>query len=221
MNNRKRIGLVLGICICMMLCGCSSFDASAYVKAVLDSSYKNQTEEYIELTGIKKEDAQKIFQNNLSITMEAFKSEKLSTELENEYRNLFERIIKQVKYSVGEGKKEKDGSYKIVVSIEPITLFDDTYDTFQKEAEEYAKRITDSVMNGESMPTEEEIQEQVYKLYYDILKAELDRGVKYGAKENIVLHIAKTEEGIYEIQKEDLQNLDGKLISRKRLTEED
>lgn len=194
---------------------------SEYVKAVLDSSYKNQTEMYKELTGITEADARKIFQNNLDVTMQAFKSEKLSTELERQYRELFGQILKQVKYSVGEAQKEKNGNYQIIVTIEPITLFDDTYYSFQAEAEVYAKNITDAVMNGEPMPSDEEIQEQVYQLYYNILKNAVDSGVKYGQAEDIKLHIEKKDGKTYEIRKEDLQKLDGKLISRKLLLEDE
>lgn len=221
MKSRKQMAVVISFCICVLLCSCSSFDASGYVKAVLDSSYKNQTETYIELTGITEEDAQKIFQNNLDVTMQAFKSEKLSAELEMQYRELFGQILKQVKYSVGEAQKEKDGSYKTIVTIEPITLFDDTYHSFQAEAEVYAKSITDAVMNGEPMPSDEEIQEQVYQLYYDILKNAMDSGVEYGTAEKLELHIEKKDRKTYEIRKEDLQTLDGKLISRKLLLEEE
>lgn len=205
---------------CILLGGCSRFDASVYTQAVLDMSYKNQTERYIEMTETTKQDAERIFQNNLDATMEAFKSEKLSEELEAQYRDLFENIIRQVKYTVGEAQKEKDGSYKIKVAVEPVTLFDDTYETFQTRAEEYARGVTDAVMNGAVMPTEEEIQEQVYKLYYEILQTELENGMKYGKSETVELHIEKTEEGAYRIRKEDLKNLDGKLISRKMLERE-
>lgn len=207
------------ISVCMLAGGCSRFDASMYTQAVLDASYKNQTEMYVELTDIAKQEADTIFQTNLDATMEAFKSEKLSPELEAQYRELFSTIIKQVKYTVGEGQKKDNGGYEVEVSVEPITLFDDTYQTFQVRAEEYAKEITDSVMNGAALPADEEIQEHVYQLYYEILKTELDAGVRYGEVEQVLLYIEKTEDGQYRINKENLRELDGKMISRKVMTD--
>ena len=41
------------------------FDAGEYVQAVLDVSYKNETEQYVEITGVSKEEAEQIFENNL------------------------------------------------------------------------------------------------------------------------------------------------------------
>lgn len=106
MRNRRLVAALL-MSVCMMLGGCSRFDASVYTQAVLDAAYKNQTESYIELTETTKEEAETFFQNSLNATMEVFKSEKLSTELEGNYRSLFEAVMKQVKYTVGESKKKR------------------------------------------------------------------------------------------------------------------
>lgn len=220
MRNKKfRTAVILAV-VCMISGGCSRFDAGIYAQAVLDASYKNQTEDYMELTETTKEEAEKFFQNSLDVTMEEFKSEKLSTGLEGDYRSLFEMVMKQVKYTVGESQKAEDGSYTVEVSVEPVTLFDDTYQTFQQKAEEYAAGITEQVMNGAEMPTDEEIKEQVYKLYYEILKTELDAGVKYDKPQKLTLHIARTEEGNYEINSDDLQALEEKLISRNVISQE-
>ncbi|WP_251391749.1 hypothetical protein [Mediterraneibacter agrestimuris] len=219
MRNKKLRAAVIMAMVCMMFGGCSRFDAGVYTQAVLDASYKNQTESYIELTETTKEDAEAFFQKRLNATMEEFKSEKLSEELEGDYKSLFEQVMKQVKYTVGESKKEEDDSYTVNVSVEPVTLFDDTYQSFQKKAEEYAESVTERVMNGDEMPTDEEIQEEVYKLYYEILKEEMDAGMKYGAARELTLHIMRTEDGNYEINSEDLQVLEENLISRKVMAE--
>lgn len=218
--KKNRIGtVVLLLGVMMILGGCTRFDAAAYTQAVLDVSYKNQTESYIELTEASAEDAEAVFQKNLDATMEAFKSMKLSDELEKNYRSLFETIIKQVKYTVGEAAETEDGNYTVDVTVEPITLFDDTYEEFQTKAEEYAAGITNAVMNGGEMPSEEEMQASVYQIYYEILKAGIDSGVKYGEPETIKIHINKTEDGTYETEEEDIRALDEKLISQKKLTQ--
>lgn len=216
-NRIGAVGLLLAVII--MLGGCTRFDAAAYTQAVLDVSYKNQTESYIELTEASAEDAEAVFQKNLDATMEAFKSMKLSDELEKNYRNLFENIVKQVKYTVGEAAETEEGNYTVDVTVEPITLFDDTYEEFQKRAEEYAAGITNAVMNGEAMPSDEEMQASVYQIYYEILKAGLDSGVKYGEPETVTMHINKTEDKTYEVAEEDIRALDEKLISQKKLTQ--
>ena len=66
----------------VLLSGCTAFDACAYMQAILDVSYKNETEDYMELTGATEEEAKEIFQNNLDATMHEFNTAELSEELE-------------------------------------------------------------------------------------------------------------------------------------------
>ena len=53
------------------------FAAGEYVQAVLDTSYKNETDQYVEITGIPKEEAEKIFENNLYATMAGFEDSEM------------------------------------------------------------------------------------------------------------------------------------------------
>lgn len=218
--KKKRIasvGILLGVTL--LFSGCARFDAAAYIQAVLDVSYKNQTESYIELTESSEEDAEAIFQNNLDATMEEFKTMQLPEKLENNYKTLFENIIKQVKYTVGEAVENEEGNYKVTVTVEPVTLFDDTYEEFQTRAQKYATDITNAVMNGEEIPSDEEMQNSVYQIYYEVLKEGVDAGIKYGKPEDLVMHVNKNGKDTYEIPAEDICNLDERLISRKKLVQ--
>lgn len=210
---------VLMAVMSVLLGGCTKFDACAYMQALLDVSYRNETEGYMELTGAAQEDANEIFQNNLDATMHEFHTAELSEELEESYRSLFEKTVKQVKYTVGEAVEEEDG-YTIDISVEPILLFDKTYEVFQKKAEEYAAEISNQVMKGEEMPSDEEIQDHIYQTYYEVLTEELEDGLTYGEAESITVHICKTEDGVYEIPDEDLRALDQAMISREKLEKE-
>jgi hypothetical protein len=208
--------LLLGVALCV--CSCiRMIDPVAYTQAVLDVTYKNETEQYIELTGATEEDAKQVFESNLELTSKIYKNAKLPEELENNYNQLFKDIILRVRYTVGEATKNEDGNYVVDVSVEPMTLFDDTYETFREKSAEYAVNLSNSVMEGTPVPTEEEMQQAVYQLYYDILKAELDAGLKYGKPETVQVHVNKTEEGTYEIPAEDIRMLDSKLVSQEKL----
>ena len=50
------------------------FDAGEYVQAVLDVSYKNKTDKYVEITGVSEKEAEKIFEDNLDATMKGFET---------------------------------------------------------------------------------------------------------------------------------------------------
>ena len=196
------------------------FDPEAYVKAVLDVSYKKETEAYEEIVGVSREEAEAVFEKNLDATMEEFESSPMPEELKPDYRELFGEIAARVNYTVGEAQKEDDGSYTVPVKVKPFMLFADTYDAFQQRAEEYAGQVTDSVMQGGEMPSDEEMQSQVYQIYYDVLSEALDAGLLYGEAQETVLHVRKNEDGEYEIDAEDMKTLDGLLIEDQGGTEE-
>lgn len=166
----------------------------------------------MEITGIPKEEAEKIFDENLDITMEGFERSDMPEDMLPQYRELFGEIARKVSYTTGEPERQEDGTYIVPVTVKCITLFTDTYGTFQKRAQEYAGEVTDSVTNGAQMPTEEEMQKRVYQIYYDVLKERVDSGMLYGAAR--IVDVRVTKEGIrsFTINEEDMDRLDSMLI---------
>lgn len=217
--KKKQMAAVLVAAVMLvLLIGCvGKFDAGGYTQSILDVTYKNLTEQYIEITGSTKDAANQIFTKNLDITMEEFESLNLPDDLENKYRQLFEDLIKNVRYMVGEAKEDDNGNFTVDVTIEPLTIFDDTYESFQNQAKEYATQVSNDVMNGAEMPSDEDMQNHIYELYYNILNGELEKGVKYGEAEVVTVHVNKGKGDIYEIPGEDMTVLDDKMLSRKVL----
>lgn len=220
MSGKRRRNIIIAAAVIILAAAAAAgiclylnrFDPEAYVQAVLDVAYKKETEEYEEITGASKQEAEAVFEENLDATMEEFESSPMPEELRPQYRELFGEIAMQVSYTVGEAHREDDGSYAVPVTVKPLTLFSDTYDTFQQKAKEYADQVTDSVMQGEAMPSDDEMQSEVYQIYYDVLREGVDSGLLYGEARNVTLHIAKNADGEYEINAEDMKALDSLLI---------
>lgn len=218
-KNVKRIVCLFGILSTVLLIGCTRFDASSYVQAMLDASYKGKTEQYIEVTGKSDKEAEAIFREKIDATMAEFTTEKLSDELEVKYETLFGNLMRQMYYKVGEAQKEENGSYAVTVTAKPILLFDETYEEFQKRAEIYAKEVTDQVSKGGGMPTEETMRREVYRIYYEVLDERMKTGVSYGKAKDIQVHLVRRQDGTYEFASQDLEALDALLISQEKLTE--
>ena len=220
MTKKKKTILITAISAAVLaVCGCigiyrhvSRFDASDYVRAVLDASYKNETDLYVEITGIPEEEAAGIFDENLDLTMEGFERSDMPEEMLSRYRELFGEIAKMVSYTAGEPDRQEDGTYIVPVTVKSITLFTDTYGTFQSRAQEYAEEVTDRVTAGAQMPTEEEMQKQVYEIYYEVLKERVDSGMLYGAARDIGVRVTKEGARNFSINEEDMEKLDSLLI---------
>lgn len=204
----------VGVLSMLMVVGCGSkFDASGYTKAVLDVSYKGETKQYMELTESTQEQADAIFEDNLDLVMQEFATLGLSDDLEANYRQLFADIMNQAKYTVGEAKETEGDNFEVEVTVEPITLFDDTYEEFQNQSTAYAEQVGTEVMNGAQMPSDAEMQNKVFEIYYNILKAELDAGLKYGEAETVTVHVEQDGNKVYSIVEDDLAALDEAMIS--------
>ena len=103
----KRVGLILA-CICMIgsLNGCAKFDASAYVKAILDNSYLNDSTEFVEQKIGTAEEAAELYKQGIDAEMDAMlASVTLSDEVQEAYREFYENMFQKVKYTVGEATK--------------------------------------------------------------------------------------------------------------------
>ena len=140
---------------------------------------------------------EEIFQKKMKATMKEFKTTQLSKELEKQYESLFGNIMKQMNYQVAEAQKEKRGSYIVKITVKPMLLFEVT-------------------KNGE-MPEEELMQQEVYRIYYEVLKEGLEAGVSYGAPKDVLLHVIRQKDGTYEIANQDVITLDAMLISTSSL----
>lgn len=210
MNKRKGIVSVLIISMAVMLLGgCGKkFDASGYTKSVLDVCYKNETEQYMKLTNSTKEEAEAVFTDNMDQIMEGFAELNLSEELQANYKVFFEDLAKNVKYTVGEAVEDKQGNFTVDVSVEPITNLQDTYEEFMTKTEEYTAQVTADIMNGGETPTEDEMQNKIFEIYYDILRASIDAGINYGEAETVTMHVNKGNGNVYEIPEADLTALD-------------
>ena len=217
--TKKRIILIAAV-IVVLVAGAAAgaylymnrFDAGEYVRAVLDVSYKNKTDKYVEITGVPEEEAAQIFEDNLNATMKGFETSSMPEELLPQYRELFSELAKRVSYTVGQPVKKEAGVYEVTVKVKPVTLFPDTYGTFQEKAQEYADQVTNSVMNGAEMPGEEEMQNQIYQIYYDVLKSHVDSGMLYGEAEAVVLRVKKEGSREFTIDQDDMDKLDSMLV---------
>ena len=64
----KKCVAVLAMAV-VTLTGCASFDASAYLKAILDNSYKNDSTAFVEQKVGTKEEAAELYQQGIDANM--------------------------------------------------------------------------------------------------------------------------------------------------------
>ena len=204
---KRNVSLILvGLMAVGMLAGCGMKpdDAKAYVQATLDAGYKADFDEYAKITDSTKEDAQKLFDNNIDTVTNSlgFGALGATEETTEKYRELLKEIFAKAKYTVGD-VKEKDGGFEVVVNAEPMQIFSGVQD-------ELVTKLQEKVAKS-GQPKEEEINQLAIDMLYDLLTEKL-ASVTYGEPQTITVHVTKNSDGVWNITESDLQAVDAALF---------
>ena len=208
MKRMKKVALLLAAVLeAAVLGGCGgSFDASAYVKALMDNSYKGDSTEFVEQKVGTKEQAEQLYEEGIDTEMSAItQSVQLSDELQSEFKDVLKDVFKNVKYTVGEATK-KDDSYEVEVKYQKMNVFAPAMESFNAASEAYVTEMTEKAANGEDTPSEEEINEQVYVMLKDAIKEAMG-SVTYGDEESTIVHI-ELKDKTWTPNEDDLYNLE-------------
>ena len=186
-------------------CGMKPDDAKAYVQATLDAGYKADFDEYAKITDSTKEDAQKLFDNNIDTVTNSlgFGALGATEETTEKYRELLKEIFAKAKYTVGD-VKEKDGGFEVVVNAEPMQIFRGVQD-------ELVTKLQEKVAKS-GQPKEEEINQLAIDMLYDLLTEKL-ASVTYGEPQSVTVHVTKDSNNVWNITESDLQAVDAALFT--------
>ena len=156
--KRAAAALFAGVCA-MTLTGCTmssfgDYDVSGYFQALLDSSYKNENEDYMTVAATTEEDAQ---QNNVTTVQNAAvnfcNTYGISPDEEqlSQLEDVMRQMLAQANYLVKDEQKVETGYY-LEVEIDPIVNFSDISDELQKlrnDAKDEASQANESSSSQE------------------------------------------------------------------------
>ena len=207
---KKRIGLLASLLIAMLLISACSlmepFDASGYVRAVLDASTKGEFDAYIEFTDSSKEQAQKMYNNILNREVKALELDDVSDELLTKFRELFVEIYQLTRYEVLEAEQGEEKTFTVDVRIEPLMIFENLHEEITTAIEEYIQEIFRNATAGEGVPTDEEVREGAAQRVYEVLAVRLANPV-YGERQTLTVVVARDDDNVYGISEADYKKL--------------
>lgn len=207
MKAMKKCVAVLAMAI-VTLTGCASFDASAYLKAILDNSYKNDSTAFVEQKVGTKEEAAELYQQGIDANMNQLTGYTMDDATKAEMEKLFGDIYAAADYTVGEA--EKDGkNFNVTVTYRPMTLFTEATDAYMAAIEEKTTEITQRAMSGEEV-SDEEIEKMAIDLYLSTFKDQL-ANIQYGEETTMVIKIELTD-NVYAPNQTDLANFEAAVL---------
>lgn len=210
----KKVALVLvAVMALSLLGGCGQkFDASAYLKAILDNSYKNDSTAFVELKIGTAEEAAALYEEGIETELQGLvASAEISEEQGAQFREVLADMLGGVKYTVGEAEKQDDDSYIVTITYEQMNVFGPTVETYMADIEAMATAWAES---GE-YPSDEEMNEAILESLKNCL-AETLANVTYDEAATTTVKIELVD-NVYTPVEADLYNLEYVLFDLEEL----
>ena len=175
---KKIINKVCVLCTGLLLLGtlaaCEKFDASSYVKAVLDNSYYNDATGIVEQGRMTAEEAAELYNQGIDSQMDAiFAKVIVSDELAGEYRQFFEDLYSNAKYTVGEAVEVDDKTFEVTVTYEKMNIFTDVMIAYEAKLTEMVDIWNEDAVAGEEVPSDAAMNEQFSSILKECMVEEL------------------------------------------------
>lgn len=204
MKQKKRVAL-LAVCALIMsvLVGCGNqFDASKYVQAQMDNSYKNDSSLVVEEGYATKEEADQVYEEEIDTLVDNFfYGVTVSEDVEARYNELFRKMLAQADYTVGEAEKQSDGSYVVKVEYKKMKVFEPSMNKLQENAEQLADAEVD----------------EYFEAFADYMEEAIDGGLEYGDAQTIDLRIQIVNK-TYTLNTTDIETLNNGLFDYEAVT---
>lgn len=215
MNNKKtkrNVSRVLfflaGILMAAVFSGCTSDKSvKTYLQALLDASYKNDPDAFVEMKLGDAEAAHVLYEQGIDTGVSVFCSRLgVSDEYKGEFRQIYMDMLGQVRYTVDEAEKQSDGSYVVTVSYEKMNIFKPALALH----EENVAAMMSEWANAAEPPTEEEMVAAVYREFKNSMETVLEE-VQYDAAASMTVRI-ELDNNVYTPNTDDIAELEKALF---------
>lgn len=182
-------------------------DVAAYVKAMLDLSYKNDSSGYVTLGLGSEEEATELYETGIDLEMlEFYFTSGATEEQSNGVREKLCEILAKARYTVGEVKKQNDGSYEVTIAYEQLNVFVPAVETYSVKAKNMVDRWDAAAATGRETPAGDEMYGQLISTFVDCLTESLATAT-YDAPLNTTVRV-RVSGGEYLTSDEDFAKLE-------------
>ena len=225
MKRRTLLLLAAVMALAVALAGCGplsalltqDFDASKYVKGILDCTYLGEYADYMETTNATEEEAAAAYEGGLEAEayylasylgfVDYYDSDAMDSDLRSEMIEFYRAAYQNSRYEVGEAVKS-DSGFTVEVTIEPIDLFSAAID----ELNSYITELEESLNAGVfAEMTAEEFYYEYASGMMAICEAH-DDDPPHLEPLTLAILVTQDEDGLYTISDSDFQRIDAEMI---------
>jgi hypothetical protein len=200
--------MVVCVAIIATLGGCNSNkNMSKYLEALLDTSYKNEITQFVNIKLGTEDEARALYNQGIDDGVTAFcDSLNVPEELEDDFRELYIEMLKLVKYEVGDAVKQSDGSYIVTITYQKMNLFEPAVEIY----EENVASIVDGWANSDEDMENDEKLNQVILEFKNSMEEAMSQ-ITYDEPEKMTIRI-ELEDNKYTPNMSDVRELEKALM---------
>lgn len=220
---RKALLLFLSLTFILSFTACDTFetisgtdfDASGYVKCLLDLRHYNETKKYLELTDSTQEESVETYEEWLNNEVNYFcnyagiQTDKISDEVYDQLHTFIKSVFEKAKYDVKKAMKT-DSGYAVEVIVSPVNIFVESYDSIDEYVNLFLEKYADYDFQNSSTEIEDEYANGILEILNSFLPT-----VGYEEDKSIIVQVTQDEDNLYYVNDTDYGHLIDLIITYK------
>ena len=209
--KKKRVAIICVLAAVLLLAGCGGgFDASGYVRGVLNNIYLGDSAEYTKMVDITEEEAAAEYEQGIEVEADFFLQYygigEVSDDVYQQIVDMYKTIYQQSKFEVQEAVKNGD-DYNVEVLISPIDVIVNSEEDISAAVDEFV-----AAADPADYPDDLSINDALARILVDVINGNMPE-LGWQDQKSIIVKVEKDDAGYYGLSSDAISQLDQDMIA--------
>lgn len=209
--KKKRVAIICVLAAVLLLAGCGGgFDASGYVRGVLNNIYLGDSAEYTKMVDITEEEAAEEYEQGIEVEADFFLQYygigEVSDDVYQQIVDMYKTIYQQSKFEVQEAVKNGD-DYNVEVLISPIDVIVNSEEDISAAVDEFV-----AAADPADYPDDLSINDALARILVDVINGNMPE-LGWQDQKSIIVKVEKDDAGYYGLSSDAISQLDQDMIA--------
>ena len=209
--KKKRVAIICVLAAVLLLAGCGGgFDASGYVRGVLNNIYLGDSAEYTKMVDITEEEAAEEYEQGIEVEADFFLQYygigEVSDDVYQQIVDMYKTIYQQSKFEVQEAIKNGD-DYNVEVLISPIDVIVNSEEDISAAVDEFV-----AAADPADCPDDLSINDALARIVVDVINGNMPE-LGWQDQKSIIVKVEKDDAGYYGLSSDAISQLDQDMIA--------
>ena len=191
--KKKRVAIICVLAAVLLLAGCGGgFDASGYVRGVLNNIYLGDSAEYTKMVDITEEEAAAEYEQGIEVEADFFLQYygigEVSDDVYQQIVDMYKTIYQQSKFEVQEAVKNGD-DYNVEVLISPIDVIVNSEEDISAAVDEFV-----AAADPADYPDDLSINDALARIVVDVINGNMPE-LGWQDQKSIIVKVEKGDAG--------------------------